>query len=70
MTKNEGAIDRAMRIILGAVLIALPLVWMANPLTWLGLAVGAVFAVTGIVGFCPAYRLLGLRTCPAPKVEA
>lgn len=67
MKPNEGAADRAARVILG--IVALVAAWM-----WLGLAggavlgivvavVGAVLILTGLVGFCPAYRLVGLSTC-------
>ncbi|HEY6825007.1 MAG TPA: DUF2892 domain-containing protein [Steroidobacteraceae bacterium] len=29
--------------------------------------IGVVPLVTGIVGFCPLYRLVGLSTCPMPQ---
>jgi hypothetical protein len=60
MTRNEGTIDRALRIALGLAMLALVFV---GPKTWLGL-VGLVPLVTGMVGFCPLYRVVGLRTCP------
>jgi hypothetical protein len=59
MPCNEGKIDRILRIIVGLVLIALV---FAGPQTlwgWLGI----VPLVTGLFGFCPAYRLLGINTC-------
>ncbi len=61
MTRNEGTIDRATRVLLGLVLLALVFV---GPKTWVGL-VGIVPLVTGLVGFCPLYRLIGVRTCSA-----
>ena len=61
MTRNEGTIDRGVRIVLGLALLSLVFV---GPHTLLGL-IGIVPFVTGLVGFCPLYRLLGLRTCPA-----
>ncbi len=61
MTRNEGALDRVVRVILGTVLLALVFV---GPQTWLGL-IGIIPLVTGLLGFCPAYRLLGVRTCAA-----
>jgi len=60
MPRNEGNIDRALRIILGIVLIALVFVGPQTPWGWVGL----VPLLTGLVGFCPLYRLLGLNTCP------
>jgi hypothetical protein len=61
MIRNEGFADRVIRVILGIALLALVFV---GPQTWLGL-IGIVPLVTGIVGFCPLYRLGGIRTCPA-----
>ncbi len=58
MTHNEGTLDRGIRVLLGFALLALVFV---GPKTWLGL-VGVVPLLTGLVGFCPLYRLLGVRT--------
>jgi hypothetical protein len=63
MAMNEGTLDRAIRIILGVVLLALT---VTGPRTMLGL-VGVVPLFTGIVGFCPLYRLVGISTCSAPR---
>ena len=63
MPKNEGTIDRVLRIIVGAILIALVFVGPQTPWGW----IGVIPLVTGFVGWCPAYRLLGLRTCPVQK---
>ncbi|MBP9085677.1 MAG: DUF2892 domain-containing protein [Kofleriaceae bacterium] len=63
MNKNEGTLDRVMRIVLGLVLLALVFV---GPKTMFGL-IGIVPLATGLVGFCPLYRLIGMSTCPMPK---
>lgn len=65
MTMNEGIVDRAIRIVLGAALLSLTVV---GPQTLLGL-VGLVPLLTGIAGFCPLYGLFGIRTCPAPRQQ-
>ena len=57
--RNEGTIDRALRIILGVVLISLVFVGPQTAWGWLGL----VPLVTGIVGSCPLYSVLGVSTC-------
>jgi hypothetical protein len=62
MTTNEGALDRSIRIVVGVALLSLTVV---GPQTMLGL-VGLVPLLTGIVGFCPAYQVLGVRTCALP----
>ncbi|MFC2927195.1 MULTISPECIES: YgaP family membrane protein [Hyphobacterium] len=60
MPRNEGLIDRALRIVLGLVLISLVFVGPQSVWGW----VGVVPLVTGLVGFCPLYAMFGLRTCP------
>lgn len=58
--KNVGGIDKTLRIIVGLVLLSLVFV---GPKTLWGL-VGLLPLVTGLVGFCPAYKLIGMSTCP------
>ena len=60
--KNVGNTDRALRIFAGALLILLTLIQVIGPWGWIGL----VPIATGVLRFCPAYTILGLRTCPAP----
>ena len=55
---NVGIIDRALRITLGTVLIALVFVGPQTPWGWLGL----IPLGTALIGFCPAYRLFGICT--------
>lgn len=65
MPTNVGAVDRALRAIVGLVLIALVFVGPQTPWGWLGLAP----LLSAAFGFCPAYTLLGIRTCAVPKTE-
>lgn len=60
MTRNAGLIDRVLRVALGLGLI------IAAATHTIGLwgYIGIVPLLTGIVGYCPAYRLIGLSTCP------
>jgi hypothetical protein len=60
MTRNEGTIDRALRILVGLVLLSLVFIGPQTPWGWVGL----VPLLTGLVGFCPLYRMLGMNTCP------
>ena len=57
--RNEGTIDRVLRVGLGFALIALVFVGPQTPWGWLGL----VPLLTGLVGFCPLYRLVGVNSC-------
>jgi hypothetical protein len=58
--RNEGTVDRTLRVVLGVALLAYALVAHA----WLGW-LGVIPLVTGLVGFCPLYRLVGIKTCAA-----
>jgi len=55
---NVGNIDRALRLVLGVVLIALA----ATGVIGLWGYIGIVLVATGAIAFCPLYSLLGLRT--------
>jgi hypothetical protein len=59
MTRNEGSLDRLLRVVLGVVLIALVFVGPQTPWGW----IGVVPLVTGLIGLCPLYAILGIRTC-------
>ena len=65
MMTNMGTIDRAGRLIVAAVLayLALGTGVLTGALFWIALAVAAVFALTSLVGNCPLYRVVGLKTC-------
>ena len=60
MTANMGMVDRALRWVAGAALVAFGL-YNETPVRWIGLA-GAVLIATAWVRFCPAYWLLKIRT--------
>ncbi len=59
MKKNVGTLDRAVRIAVGLILIALVFVGPKTPWGWIGL----VPLATGIIRWCPAYMPFGIRTC-------
>ena len=64
MKFNVGGLDRALRILVGVVLIALAAAGVVGWWGWLGV----VPLLTGLVRFCPLYPILGWSTCPmAPK---
>lgn len=63
MVKNEGTVDRAVRVSLGVVLLSLVFVGPQSAWGWVGL----VPLVTGLVGTCPLYSLFGISTCKLSK---
>jgi len=68
MVRNEGNLDRVLRGIVGAVLlIAWIAGWFSGAIAGVLGIVGLVLVATAIVGFCPAYRLFGVSTCPTPQ---
>ena len=59
MKKNVGGIDRTLRIVLGLVLIGLA---ASGTVGWWGY-LGVVPLLTGLIGWCPPYKLMGWNTC-------
>jgi hypothetical protein len=63
MKANEGVMDRSLRVIAGLVLIGLA----ATGTVGIWAYIGIVPLLTGAIGMCPIYSLLGINTCPTPK---
>ena len=63
MNINVGSADRAVRIIVGILLIALTLYGQIGPWGWIGI----LPILTGVFRICPAYSLLRINTCGLPK---
>jgi hypothetical protein len=57
---NEGTADRILRVVVGAGVLSLAFVGPQSPWGYVGL----VPLATGLLGTCPLYTLLGVRTCP------
>jgi hypothetical protein len=68
MTANVGMIDRVIRIVVGILLIAfaLRLGFPETGWNWIGW-IGVVPILTAIFGYCPAYSVVGLSTCPLTR---
>lgn len=68
MKQNVGTLDRALRLGLGAVLLAAPFVsglamFDSGVVTTLSIAAGLIMAGTSAMKFCPLYTIFGIRTC-------
>lgn len=64
MTKNVGGIDRTIRI---AIRLALTAAAATGTIDVWG-HVGVVPLLTGLIGWCPPYALLGFNSCAVKKV--
>ena len=63
MTQNIGSLDRIVRIVIGAALIAATLTGAIGVWGW----IGVVPLITALVGWCPPYAILGFYTCSVKK---
>lgn len=63
MKANVGTVDRTLRIVAGVGLIAAAAAGYIGAWGWLGV----VPLATGVFRFCPAYTLLGVKTCPTDR---
>ncbi|MDO8296589.1 MAG: DUF2892 domain-containing protein [Caulobacter sp.] len=63
MKTNEGGLDRVLRVIVGLGVLSLAFVGPHTAWGYLGL----IPLLTGVVGFCPLYAILGVNTCGVRK---
>ena len=59
MKPNEGMWDRGLRIAVGVLLIGLTMMGTIGAWGWIGVAP----LLTGAVGVCPIYKMLGINSC-------
>lgn len=68
MKTNVGTPDKVIRILLAVVFSVLYFTGtVTGTLGYVLLALGAIFLLTSVMGFCPLYRIFGISTC---KVKA
>ncbi len=63
MQKNIHPIERVVRVVVGIVLTTMAFIGPANPWFLLGM----IPVLTGAIGWCPPYQLLGINTCKMRK---
>ena len=65
MPCNVGRIEQAIRILLGIVLLGVGMFSeLSTLLSGIAFVAGAIALITGTIGFCPVWSLVGLNTCP------
>jgi len=62
--QNEGKLDRIIRLIIGVVSLYLGLFVLSGAIKIIVLIIGTAMLITGSIGFCGLYTLLGINTCP------
>ncbi len=68
MKKNMGSADRIIRVLIAAVFAVLYFTGtVSGTLGLVLLILGAVFALTSLVSFCPLYAIFGMNTCSTKK---
>ena len=64
MSVNVGTLDRILRLVIGTALLYFALLAQPTGYNWIGW-LGIIPIVTALVGNCPLYSILGIRTCRA-----
>jgi Protein of unknown function (DUF2892) len=64
LARNESQLDRGIRVFAGLAILSQVFMGLHTPWAYIGL----VPLVTGLVGRCPVYSLLGISTCPMRTV--
>jgi len=71
MKNNIGLLDRFIRAVLGPILIALGMFWVAGALQIFLILLGVILSATALMGFCPLYLPFNLSTNKrAEKIDA
>ncbi len=61
--RNEGSLDRIIRISIGILALIGGFVFLSGVAQTVAYVVGVIALVTGIIGFCGLYAILGISTC-------
>jgi hypothetical protein len=64
---NEGTVDRALRVAVGLALLVWFFVDQGQGFWHYAKLIGIVPVLTGLLGWCPLYTVLGISTCPMKK---
>lgn len=63
MKTNMGTTDKFIRVLIGVLIAVLYYMEIISGMTAIiVLALGIVFLITSLIGFCPLYTIFGIRT--------
>jgi hypothetical protein len=65
---NEGTVDRVLRVAVGLALLVWFFADQGHGFWHYAKLIGIVPVLTGLLGWCPLYSLLGVSTCPMKRV--
>jgi hypothetical protein len=63
MKKNAGVLDRGLRVLAGLGAIELAYAGLIGSWGYFGI----IPMLTGVIGLCPAYAIIGVNTCPVKR---
>jgi hypothetical protein len=68
LKRNVPVVERSLRVAAGICGAALALKYAPSPIgMWVGIAAGAMFALTGLIGYCPMCAMIGRKPVEAGK---
>jgi hypothetical protein len=62
LKQNESSIDRIIRVVIGIVALLAGAFWLTGVTQTIVYIVGAIALITGTIGFCGLYAILGIST--------
>jgi hypothetical protein len=65
MQKNEGTLDRTLRIVAGIAILSQAFIGLKTPFAYIGI----VPILTGSIGICPLYSIFGFSTCKLKETK-
>lgn len=69
LKKNEGPIDRSIRIVAGLTIALLAYTSLSGTAQLIAYILSVILIITGAIGFCGLYTLFGINTCPVKKTQ-
>lgn len=67
--RNEGTFDRVVRVVAGLIVLIVSMMFLSGTIQVVGYIVAGIGLVTGVVGYCGLYSVLGISTCPVDTID-
>jgi len=68
LVRNVGSVDKIIRLVVGALLAAWGLLGagLSSTIGLIALVVGVVLIATGVINFCPLFKIIGISSFRGP----